>query len=55
MSETILQKYMPQVSSAYKDIAEGKYNKSIIENQEVRIVVYKCGTVIRIDIKEVNV
>lgn len=53
MTESMLQKYMQQVLVAYKDISEGKYNKSVIENQEARIVIYKCGVIIRIDIKEV--
>lgn len=45
-------KYCGEISQAYKDVKEGKFNKTIIENDEVRIVVYKCGVIIRIDIKE---
>lgn len=45
-------KYCGEINQAYQDIQAGKFNKTIIENNEVRIVVYKCGVIIRIDIKE---
>jgi len=45
-------KYCSEISQAYMDVKEGKFNKTVIENNEVRIVVYKCGPIIRIDIKE---
>lgn len=50
--KTILEKYLGQINSAYFEITQFKYNKAIIENNEVRIVVYKVGLVIRIDVKE---
>ena len=45
-------KYIDKIAQAYADIKSGKFNKSIIESDEARIVVYQCGTIIRIDIKE---
>lgn len=51
---TIFVKYYLQIKYAIEDISNGKYNKSVIENSDARIVVYKCGTIIRIDIKEIN-
>ena len=45
-------KYCDKINQAYLDIQAGKFNKTVIENNEVRIVVYKCGVIIRIDIKE---
>ena len=45
-------KYADKISQAYIDIRDGKFNKTVIENEEVRIVVYKCGVIIRVDIKE---
>lgn len=45
-------KYAGEISQAYLDIKAGKFNKTVIENTEVRIVVYRCGAIIRIDIKE---
>ena len=45
-------KYTNEITEAYDQILSGKYNKNIIENEEVRIVVYKCGIIIRIDVKE---
>lgn len=45
-------KYADKISQAYNEIKEGKYNKSIIENTDARIVIYRCGVIIRIDIKE---
>lgn len=50
--KTILEKYLGQINNAYFEITQFKYNKAIIENNEVRIVVYKVGPVIRIDVKE---
>ena len=50
--KTILEKYLGQINNAYFEIAQFKYNKAIIENNAVRIVVYKVGPVIRIDVKE---
>ena len=52
--KTILEKYLDQINNAYFEITQFKYNKAIIENNEVRIVVYKVGAVIRIDVKEKN-
>jgi hypothetical protein len=49
----MITKYFEQIKVAYEDISAGKYNKTVIENNEVRIVIYKCGVIIRIDIKEV--
>ena len=49
----MIAKYFEQIKVAYEDISTGKYNKTVIENNEVRIVIYKCGVIIRIDIKEV--
>lgn len=48
----MITKYFEQINIAYGDIKAGKYNKTVIENSEVRIVIYKCGIIIRIDIKE---
>ena len=48
----MITKYFEQINIAYEDIKAGKYNKTVIENSEVRIVIYKCGIIIRIDIKE---
>lgn len=48
----MIAKYFEQIKVAYEDISAGKYNKTVIENSEVRIVIYKCGIIIRIDIKE---
>lgn len=45
-------KYADKIAQAYAEVKEGRFNKSIIENSEVRIVIYKCGVIIRIDIKE---
>lgn len=52
--KTILEKYLDQINNAYFEITQFKYNKAIIENNEVRIVVYKVGAIIRIDVKEKN-
>lgn len=48
----MITKYFDQINIAYEDIKAGKYNKTVIENSEVRIVIYKCGIIIRIDVKE---
>lgn len=45
-------KYADKIAQAYNDVKEGKFNKTVIENNEVRIVIYRCGVIIRIDIKE---
>lgn len=45
-------KYCGEIAQAYNDVKAGKFNKTVIENNEVRIVVYKCGVIIRVDIKE---
>lgn len=45
-------KYADKIAQAYADVKDGKFNKTIIENAEVRIVIYRCGVIIRIDIKE---
>lgn len=45
-------KYADKIMEGYNEVKSGRYNKSIIENEEVRIVIYKCGVIIRIDIKE---
>jgi hypothetical protein len=47
-------KYADKIAQAYAEIKAGKYNKSIIENNDARIVIYKCGIIIRIDIKEAD-
>lgn len=44
--------YNMEIADAYEQILSGKYNKNIIENDEVRIVVYKCGAIVRIDVKD---
>ena len=49
---TVFTKYTSEIAKAYADIKTGKFNKTIIENEGVRIVVYKCGVIIRIDVKE---
>ena len=48
-----IMKYQHEIADAYEQINAGKFNKSIIENDEVRIVIYRCGSIIRIDIKEI--
>ena len=50
--KTILEKYLGQINNAYFEITQSKYNKAIIDNNEIRIVAYRVGPVIRIDIKE---
>lgn len=45
-------KYADKIAQAYSEVKEGRFNKSVIENEEVRIVIYRCGVIIRIDIKE---
>lgn len=52
MKENFVIKYSEAIAQAYTDIQAGKFNKTVIENTEIRIVVYKCGVIIRIDIKE---
>lgn len=52
--KTILEKYLDQINSVYFEITQLKYNKAIIDNNEIRIVAYRVGPVIRIDIKEKN-
>lgn len=54
MSESIISKYFDQIKAAYFEITMFKYNKSIIENSEVKITIYRVGPVVRIDIKEKN-
>lgn len=52
MKTNFIIKYSEEIAQAYADIKAGKFNKTIIENNEIRIVVYQCGVIIRIDIKE---
>ena len=52
--KTILEKYLDQINNVYFEITQSKYNKAIIDNNEIRIVAYRVGPVIRIDIKEKN-
>lgn len=52
--KTILEKYLDQINNVYFEITQFKYNKAIIDNNEIRIVAYRVGPVIRIDIKEKN-
>lgn len=44
--------YATEITVAYDDIVSNKYNKSIIENEQIRIVIYRCGVIVRIDIKD---
>lgn len=44
----MITKYFEQIKVAYEDIKAGKYNKTAIENSEVRIVIYKCGIIIEL-------
>lgn len=48
----MFESYFDRINELYNDIKNGRYNKGIIEDSKVRIVVYSCGTVIRIDVKE---
>ena len=48
----MFEKYFEKINELYKSIANNTYNKGIIEDDNVRIVVYKCGTIVRIDVKE---
>lgn len=52
MKLNVIMKYQNEIADAYEQVKAGRFNKSIIENEEVRIVIYRCGVIIRIDIKE---
>ena len=44
--------YWVQIMNAYDAIKNGRYNKSIIEDKNIKVTIYQCGTIIRIDVKE---
>ena len=52
MKINVIMKYQNEITDVYEQVKAGRFNKSIIENEEVRIVIYRCGVIIRIDIKE---
>ena len=52
MELNVIMKYQAEIADAYEQVKQGRFNKSVIENDEVRIVIYRCGVIIRIDIKE---